>query len=820
MYARGGLVSYPYYAGDLDEIRISEVIRYSSSFTPPSAPFSTDGDTLALYPLDEGSGQTAADTSGNSADLTLGTSGSGESADPAWMTAAGYAPDLTTGLVAAYGFDEGTGGTTADATANALDGTISGASWTSSGYDGNALTFDGVDDWVTVADAAALDLTDGMTLAAWVYPTTLGDWRTVVFKEDTAGFAYALDADADGASPAGYLATNVNTFEALDDAALSANTWTYIAVTYDGANLVLYVNGAVAGVTPASGTIVTTSGVLRMGGNSPWGEYFAGRIDSVRVYDRALSPSEVALSGSVAIGDEASVGGGGGGGSPTPSVRSISYSYDGLLRLTEAAESPGAVYTYTYDLAGNRTSAWVDSLLVQSASYNDANQVVGWTYDATGNLISTGVVTYTYDALNRQIARDSVAYDYNGDGVLVALDDGALTRYVQDLASPLPVILDDGAAQYVYGHERLFGDDGSDRTWYLGDALGSVRMTLDAAGVPLAGLNYDPWGTPQSTTIAPFGFTGEPQDAAGNVYLRARWYTPGTGTFVGWRWRTDESNPQVPPSNHTYAYSLNNPISNSDPSGKCVPEYIEIGGVRYTIPGGEPGCIPISETGAGLNWDDGGQYLWDLFQGMGSPGALAVDAAFGTNGWECIWSNPSTGKNLGITFTAVATGGGVYKYILTPVAQYISSWLTTIGITGGGAVVQSVWQQRPFERGVVIEQRLGANLPSNFPVIDRFQGGVATSIKSLNLNAASYQSIPTLRRTVLGYLNKVSTYQGQPNAWANVQILPNHITGRALDLAIPASGATPAQMQALQALQARAATMQPNPVTLNIIPIP
>ncbi len=111
--------------------------------------------------------------------------------------------------------------------------------------------------------------------------------------------------------------------------------------------------------------------------------------------------------------------------------------------------------------------------------------------------------------------------------MIVALDDGNLTRYVQhtalyeDLATPLPVILDDGAAQYVYGHERLFGDDGSDRTWYLGDALGSVRITLDAAGVPLAGLNYDPWGTPQGNAIAPFGFTGELQQG-NDVYLRAR----------------------------------------------------------------------------------------------------------------------------------------------------------------------------------------------------------------------------------------------------------------------------------------------------------
>ena len=249
-------------------------------------------------------------------------------------------------------------------------------------------------------------------------------------------------------------------------------------------------------------------------------------------------------------------------------MRSIGYSYDGLLRLTEAAESPGAVYTYTYDLAGNRTSAWVDSLLVQSASYNDANQVVGWTYDAAGNLIDDDVVSYTYDALNRQVTRDSTNYFYNGDGVLVGWDDGSLTRYVQDLASPLPVILDDGAAQYVYGHERLFGDDGSDRTWYLGDALGSVRMTLDAAGVPLAGLNYDPWGTPQSTTIAPFGFTGEPQDTAGNVYLRARWYTPGRGTF-GSR-DPFEGYPELPYSLQYYQYSYSAPTTWTDHTGAEV----------------------------------------------------------------------------------------------------------------------------------------------------------------------------------------------------------------------------------------------------------
>ena len=56
-----------------------------------------------------------------------------------------------TGLIAAYAFDEGTGTTTADATGTGHTGTLTGATWTAAGKNGNALSFDGVNDWVTVA---------------------------------------------------------------------------------------------------------------------------------------------------------------------------------------------------------------------------------------------------------------------------------------------------------------------------------------------------------------------------------------------------------------------------------------------------------------------------------------------------------------------------------------------------------------------------------------------------------------------------------------------------------------------------------------------
>jgi glucose/arabinose dehydrogenase len=88
------------------------------------------------------------------------------------------------GLVAAYGFDEGNGGTLYDLSGHGHDGTLSGPIWAGAGRHGGALSFDGVNDYARIPDHDELDLTTGMTLEAWVDPTTLGNvWRTVLFKE-------------------------------------------------------------------------------------------------------------------------------------------------------------------------------------------------------------------------------------------------------------------------------------------------------------------------------------------------------------------------------------------------------------------------------------------------------------------------------------------------------------------------------------------------------------------------------------------------------------------------------------------------------------
>src|SRR4051812_26230173 len=78
------------------------------------------------------------------------------------------------GLVAAYSFDAGSGTVVSDASGNGNVGSISGATWSSSGKYGGALAFDGVNDSVAIPDSSSLDLTSGMTIEAWVKSSSLG----------------------------------------------------------------------------------------------------------------------------------------------------------------------------------------------------------------------------------------------------------------------------------------------------------------------------------------------------------------------------------------------------------------------------------------------------------------------------------------------------------------------------------------------------------------------------------------------------------------------------------------------------------------------
>ena len=187
------------------------------------------------------------------------------------------------GLVAAWSFNEGTGTTVADASGNSNTGTISGATWSTLGRYGNALSFNGVNNLVLVNSNPSLNLTTGMTLSAWVFPTAAqSGWRAIVQREVDAYFLHA-SGDLGALRPtAGGLFNGVDRHFSAPSA-IAVSTWTHVAVTYDGATLRLFVNGTQVATTPATGSLQTGTTPLRIGGNT-YGEYFQGRIDDVRIY--------------------------------------------------------------------------------------------------------------------------------------------------------------------------------------------------------------------------------------------------------------------------------------------------------------------------------------------------------------------------------------------------------------------------------------------------------------------------------------------------------------------------------------------------------
>jgi PKD repeat protein len=196
------------------------------------------------------------------------------------------------GLVAAYNFDQGSGTTLTDVSGNGNHGTIANATWSAAGKYGGALSFNGTNSWVTINDAASLNLSSGMTLEAWIKPSSLSGWRDVLLKERPGDLSYGLyasDPTASGNPANASISTSAGSPTAEGSTGLPLNAWSFLAATYNGSTLNMYVNGTLVSSTPMSGNILETNGVLRIGGDSVWGEYFQGLIDNVRIYNVALT---------------------------------------------------------------------------------------------------------------------------------------------------------------------------------------------------------------------------------------------------------------------------------------------------------------------------------------------------------------------------------------------------------------------------------------------------------------------------------------------------------------------------------------------------
>jgi RHS repeat-associated protein len=153
------------------------------------------------------------------------------------------------------------------------------------------------------------------------------------------------------------------------------------------------------------------------------------------------------------------------------------------------------------------------------------------------------------------------------------------TTFVWDWATGVPEMLEKRTtflsmaldhALFVVGHDTLGWQSGTEWTFVLPDALGSVRQETDVTGAVTAAREWTPYGGEVGGAQAGLGFTGEWFDGAvGLQYLRARWLDVGTGRFTQVDpWAGNLSHPRTL---NGFTYANANPVRFVDPSGLCIP---------------------------------------------------------------------------------------------------------------------------------------------------------------------------------------------------------------------------------------------------------
>jgi hypothetical protein len=158
---------------------------------------------------------------------------------------------------------------------------------------------------VSVADHPTLQMTDTLTMAAWIFPVSggnytnfqgaIGEGGIIVNKED----AYEMARFADGSIRWAFFNSTPGWVWVDSGAIAPLNTWSHVAVTYDNGLVKTYLNGTLVHTYNGTGTLLTSTTELRIGGRqltdlqSGFLQNFDGRIDEVFIYNQALSAVEM-----------------------------------------------------------------------------------------------------------------------------------------------------------------------------------------------------------------------------------------------------------------------------------------------------------------------------------------------------------------------------------------------------------------------------------------------------------------------------------------------------------------------------------------------
>lgn len=205
-----------------------------------------------------------------------------------------------------YEFDDGSGTTARDSSANQNNGTLNnGPAWTEGKIRG-ALTFDGIDDYVqvgTTTNIAPLEMrTDSFTISAWINSDRVCG---PTWSDPTCTILATRNINSVSNSDGYYLGIGVSSifFQIGDGTSnngdfsfpyTNTNSWHHIVAMRDtkAKEFRLYLDGELKGTDQDTLGDVTNTNIFGIG-RSPYGHYFKGKIDEVRIYKRTLSPKEI-----------------------------------------------------------------------------------------------------------------------------------------------------------------------------------------------------------------------------------------------------------------------------------------------------------------------------------------------------------------------------------------------------------------------------------------------------------------------------------------------------------------------------------------------
>lgn len=162
-----------------------------------------------------------------------------------------------------------------------------------------AIQLNGTTQYGRVVNNTNFNVTPSVTLMAWVKTTSTSITSAMqrimsrYLNGATANEQYGIDIYMGNAR---FLVGTTTTVTACTGTAVTANVWTHICATYDGANMLVYQDGVQTGSAARSGTITSSTGAFSFGADyngTTASEFFVGSMEDLRIYNRALSQPEI-----------------------------------------------------------------------------------------------------------------------------------------------------------------------------------------------------------------------------------------------------------------------------------------------------------------------------------------------------------------------------------------------------------------------------------------------------------------------------------------------------------------------------------------------